>query len=145
LVVLCETNVLNLISQRLDTIYQIKPKHATVLFFTSFRGTKHTLMWNRHGSQKQFGHRHVRGVLQSSRSRTVGVQQILVQVPLGPSLPPPACKAEQQAAILCWAMFNWACLDFRIHPKFYYAKRRFPITSKYRQMHEVLNVDEIIN
>jgi hypothetical protein len=36
LVVLCETNVLNLISQRLDTIYQIKPKRATVLFLRLF-------------------------------------------------------------------------------------------------------------
>jgi hypothetical protein len=36
-------------------------------------------------------------------------------------------------------------LDSEIHPKFYYAKRRFPITSKRRQMYEVLNVDEIIN
>jgi hypothetical protein len=30
-------------------------------------------------------------------------------------------------------------------PKFYYVKRRFPITSKCRQMHGVLNVDEIKN
>jgi hypothetical protein len=37
------------------------------------------------------------------------------------------------------------CLDSRIHPKFHYTKRRFPITSKCRQMHGVLNVDEIIN
>jgi ABC-type hemin transport system ATPase subunit len=37
LVVLCETNVLNLISQRLDTICQIKPKRATVLFLPLFR------------------------------------------------------------------------------------------------------------
>jgi hypothetical protein len=37
------------------------------------------------------------------------------------------------------------CLDSRIHPKFYYVKRRFSITSKYRQMYEVLNVDKIIN
>jgi hypothetical protein len=36
LVVLCETNVLNLISQRLDTIYQIKPKHAIILFLHLF-------------------------------------------------------------------------------------------------------------
>jgi hypothetical protein len=36
LVVLCETNVLNLISQRLDTIYQIKSKRATVLFLHLF-------------------------------------------------------------------------------------------------------------
>jgi hypothetical protein len=36
LVVLCETNVLNLISQRLDTIYQIKPKRATVLYLHLF-------------------------------------------------------------------------------------------------------------
>jgi hypothetical protein len=37
------------------------------------------------------------------------------------------------------------CLDTQIHPKFYYVKRRFPITSKCRQMYGVLNVDEIIN
>jgi hypothetical protein len=30
-------------------------------------------------------------------------------------------------------------------PKIHYAKRRFPITSKYRYMHGVLNVDEIKN
>jgi hypothetical protein len=36
-------------------------------------------------------------------------------------------------------------LDSRIHLKFYYAKRRFPVTSKCRQMHGVLNVDKIIN
>jgi hypothetical protein len=36
LVVLCETNVLNLISQRLDTIYQIKPKRATIFFLHFF-------------------------------------------------------------------------------------------------------------
>jgi hypothetical protein len=29
--------------------------------------------------------------------------------------------------------------------KFYYVKMRFPITLKCRQMHEVLNVDDIIN
>jgi hypothetical protein len=37
------------------------------------------------------------------------------------------------------------CLDPKYFPKFYYAKRRFPITSKYRHMHAVLNVDEIKN
>jgi hypothetical protein len=31
------------------------------------------------------------------------------------------------------------------HPKFHYAKRRFPITSKCWQIYGVLNVDEIIN
>jgi hypothetical protein len=36
LVVLDETNVLNLISQQLDTICQIKPKRATVLFLHFF-------------------------------------------------------------------------------------------------------------
>jgi hypothetical protein len=36
LVALCETNVSNLISQRLDTIYQIKPKRATILFLRLF-------------------------------------------------------------------------------------------------------------
>jgi hypothetical protein len=30
-------------------------------------------------------------------------------------------------------------------PKFYYAKRRFPIISKYRHIYGVLNVDEIKN
>jgi hypothetical protein len=33
----------------------------------------------------------------------------------------------------------------QILPKFYYAKRRFPVTSKCRQMYGVLNVDEIKN
>jgi hypothetical protein len=37
------------------------------------------------------------------------------------------------------------CLVPNSISKFNYAKRRFPITSKYRQMHEVLNVDEIKN
>jgi hypothetical protein len=41
LVVLCETNVLNIISQRLDTICQIKPKRA-IIHFPLFRGTKHS-------------------------------------------------------------------------------------------------------
>jgi hypothetical protein len=30
-------------------------------------------------------------------------------------------------------------------PKFHYAKRKFPVTSKYRQMHRVLNIDEMKN
>jgi hypothetical protein len=38
-----------------------------------------------------------------------------------------------------------ALFSFPILPKFYYAKRRFFVTSKYRQMHGVLNVDEIKN
>jgi hypothetical protein len=37
------------------------------------------------------------------------------------------------------------CLGPSILPKFYYAKRRFSVTSKCRQMHGVLNVDEIKN
>jgi hypothetical protein len=37
------------------------------------------------------------------------------------------------------------CLDTQIHPKFHYVKRRFLITSKYRYMYRVLNVDEIKN
>jgi hypothetical protein len=48
---------LNLISQRLDTICQIKPKYATVLFihlFTSFYTTKHSL---RRGALSQWPHR----------------------------------------------------------------------------------------
>jgi hypothetical protein len=35
------------------------------------------------------------------------------------------------------------CLDAKFFPKFHYAKRRFPITSKCRHMYGVLNVDEI--
>jgi hypothetical protein len=41
-VVLYETNVLNLISQWLDTIYQIKLKH-TIIYFLLFQGTKPTM------------------------------------------------------------------------------------------------------
>jgi hypothetical protein len=37
------------------------------------------------------------------------------------------------------------CLDPKYFPKFYYAKRRFFITSKCWHMHRVLNVDEIKN
>jgi hypothetical protein len=37
------------------------------------------------------------------------------------------------------------CLVPQFSPKFHYAKRRFPVTSKCRQMHGVLNVDEIKN
>jgi hypothetical protein len=36
-------------------------------------------------------------------------------------------------------------LDSRIHPKFSYAKRRFPIILKCRHIYRVLNVDEIKN
>jgi hypothetical protein len=36
-----------------------------------------------------------------------------------------------------------SCLDTRFHPKFHYAKRRFPVTSKCRYMFGVLNIDEI--
>jgi hypothetical protein len=37
------------------------------------------------------------------------------------------------------------CLVPPILPKFHYAKRRFPVTSKCRQMYGVLNIDEIKN
>jgi hypothetical protein len=37
------------------------------------------------------------------------------------------------------------CLDAKFSPKFHYAKRKFFITSKYRHMHRILNVDEIKN
>jgi hypothetical protein len=37
------------------------------------------------------------------------------------------------------------CLVLPILPKFYYVKRRFTVTLKYRQMYGVLNVDEIKN
>jgi hypothetical protein len=39
--------------------------------------------------------------------------------------------------------FHGACLDTKFHPKFHYTKRRFPVTSKYRHMHGVLNIDKI--
>jgi hypothetical protein len=39
----------------------------------------------------------------------------------------------------------WPCLVPKFFPKFHYAKRRFSITSKCRQMHGVLNIDEIKN
>jgi hypothetical protein len=49
-----------------------------------------------------------------------------------------------------WALGHEAAkaeprLDAKFFCKFYYAKRRFSITSKCRHMHEVLNVDEIKN
>jgi hypothetical protein len=37
------------------------------------------------------------------------------------------------------------CLVFNFSLKFYYAKRRFSVTSKYWHMHGVINVDEIKN
>jgi hypothetical protein len=36
-------------------------------------------------------------------------------------------------------------LDHKFFLKFHYAKRRFPIISKFWQMHGVLNIDEIKN
>jgi hypothetical protein len=39
----------------------------------------------------------------------------------------------------------WPRLVHKFSPKFYYVKRRFSITSKCRQMHGLLNVDEIKN
>jgi hypothetical protein len=42
----------------------------------------------------------------------------------------------RQVQTLLWPKFT---------SKFHSAKRRFPITSKYRHMHGVLNVDEIKN
>jgi hypothetical protein len=46
---------------------------------------------------------------------------------------------------LLFILWSRPCLVPIPHPKFHYAKRRFPITSKYRQMHGVLNVDKIKN
>jgi hypothetical protein len=51
------------------------------------------------------------------------------------------CRQRQRAAM---ALFrSQACLDTKYFPKFYYAKRRFPVTSKYRHIHGVLNIDKI--
>jgi hypothetical protein len=44
-----------------------------------------------------------------------------------------------------WNAKHGPGLDSQIHPRFHYAKRRFSITSKYRHMHGVLNVDKIKN
>jgi hypothetical protein len=38
-----------------------------------------------------------------------------------------------------------ACLDPKFQPQILLYKKKIPITSKYRHMHEVLNVDEIKN
>jgi hypothetical protein len=48
---------------------------------------------------------------------------------------------------LAWApqQNTKALFSSPILPKFHYAKRKFPVTSKCRQMHGVLNVDEIKN
>jgi hypothetical protein len=40
---------------------------------------------------------------------------------------------------------QWPCLDSQIHSKFYYVKRRFSVTSKYRHIYGVLNIDKIKN
>jgi hypothetical protein len=59
-------------------------------------------------------------------------------------------KYKQQSVVLSVALLvnklrPGACLDPKYFPKFHYAKRRFTITSKYRHMYGVLNVDEIKN
>jgi hypothetical protein len=60
---------------------------------------------------------------------------------------------------LCDCDMKWYCLwlhdpfvnftmqkeDSQLLSKFYYEKKRFPVTSKYRQRYRVLNVDEIKN
>jgi hypothetical protein len=47
---------------------------------------------------------------------------------------------------LMWtAAENKPLFSFPILPKFHYAKKKFPVTLKCRQMHGVLNVDEIKN
>jgi hypothetical protein len=51
------------------------------------------------------------------------------------------CKAAEENFVTLLG----PCLDTQIHPKFHYAKRRFPITSKCRHIYGVLNVDEIKN
>jgi hypothetical protein len=54
------------------------------------------------------------------------------------SIPPAAGSGQRQHLFV-------PCLDPKFTPKFHYAKRRFPVTSKCRQMHGVLNIDKIIN
>jgi hypothetical protein len=48
-------------------------------------------------------------------------------------------------AVLSDARHRHEGLDAKFLLKFYYAKRRFSITSKYRHMYGVLNVDKIKN
>jgi hypothetical protein len=45
----------------------------------------------------------------------------------------------------CGAAQCRPCLVLKFTSKFYYVKRRFLITSKYRHMYGVLNVDKIKN
>jgi hypothetical protein len=53
-------------------------------------------------------------------------------------------KTESKRGI--WtALLTQVLFRCQIFPKFHRAKRRFPITSKCRHMHEVLNIDEIKN
>jgi hypothetical protein len=49
-------------------------------------------------------------------------------------------------AALRWGLGVWACCFVTwawFTPKFYYAKRRFSVISKYRHIYEVLNIGEI--
>jgi hypothetical protein len=59
--------------------------------------------------------------------------------PSTPSLLPGAPRPS------CWLCLLRPCLVPQIHHKLHYTKIRFSITSKYRHMHGVLNVDEIKN
>jgi hypothetical protein len=47
--------------------------------------------------------------------------------------------------LLSIGLHLWPCLVSDFSPKFHYAKRRFLVISKCRQIHRVLNVDEIKN
>jgi hypothetical protein len=56
------------------------------------------------------------------------------------------CFVQFLPAVCSFTLFHLSpCLVPPILPKFHYAKRRFPVISKCRQMHGVLNVDEIKN
>jgi hypothetical protein len=61
--------------------------------------------------------------------------------------PRPQCGIWHYTLPFCWIGFFRLhlghCLDFIIHPKFHYVKKRFLITLKCRHIYGVLNVDEI--
>jgi hypothetical protein len=67
-VVLCETNILSLVSQNLDNFYQIQTKYyrnSDTVFFFPIRRTKRGLLLNRFGTQ-------VRGLTVGPGNHTCG-------------------------------------------------------------------------
>jgi hypothetical protein len=116
---------LNLISQRLDTIYQIKPKRATVRFlhlFTPFYTTKHSQELQSAPSilhrQSQRRPSQARTATSPFPSRAGGIRHTTSFLHL-PSSPPAAGAAPRPARQ--WSRDIWvfrlpALMDLYIHP-----------------------------